>query len=209
MAGKAKARRMGGRSLRIREAVVRATTEVLVEKGLAALSIAMIADRAGVHPTSIYRRWKTPERLALDVALDAAAVHVQIPNTGSLRSDLIAFLTSLDVHIRSPLGRVLLALSALNDEPAVSARQVFWRQRFSLAGVMFERAAMRGEVSPAIDAVFALEFAIAPVYLRALVLQLPHDKAAINRHVDATLQIVSGRVVGGKPNADQQFDTQA
>jgi len=195
MLGKAKARRTGGRSLRIREAVVRATVEVLVENGLTALSIATIAERAGVHPTSIYRRWKTPERLALDAALAAAAIHVKIPDTGSLRLDLTTFLSSLDAHIRSPLGRVLLALSALNDHSVVSARQEFWRQRFSLARVMFERAATRGEVTLAIDAAFALEFAIAPVYLRALVLQLPPDEAAIGRDVDATLQVVSGRTV--------------
>lgn len=182
-----KSRRTGGRSARVRSAVLGATQEELAERGVAGLSIAAIAARAGVHPTSIYRRWKTPETLALDAALAAAEANAPIPDTGSLRADLAAFLTMLDAHVRSPLGQTLLALSGLDTPESRDVRELFWKQRFAAAGAIFERAIARGELDRKTNAEAALELAIAPIYLRALILRRPGGAAAIARHVDTTL----------------------
>src|SRR6267154_2033770 len=54
----ATAQRPGGRSARVRREVLAATLHVLLEEGLDATTIPAIADRAGVHHTSIYRRWE-------------------------------------------------------------------------------------------------------------------------------------------------------
>ncbi|QWG15796.1 TetR/AcrR family transcriptional regulator [Bradyrhizobium sediminis] len=155
----------------------------LAEKGLAGLSIGAIAARSGVHPTSIYRRWHTVEHLGVDAALAAAAMHVEIPDTGSLRGDLSVFLGQLEAHVRSPLGRALLAISGVSDA-AAEARKVFWRERVGLAKVMFERAAARAEIAEGTDPVSALEFAIAPIYLRAVMLRQPADDREISRQTD-------------------------
>jgi AcrR family transcriptional regulator len=160
----------------------------LAEKGLAGLSIGAIAARSGVHPTSIYRRWHTVEHLGLDAALTAAAIHVEIPDTGSLRGDLSVFLGQLEAHVRSPLGRALLAISGVSDAAAVEATKVFWRERVGLAKVMFERAAARAEIAEGTDPVSALEFAIAPIYLRAVMLRQPADDREISRQIDRVLR---------------------
>ena len=52
-------RRPGGRSSRVRAAVLGATLEALVQGGYEALSIAEVAARSGVHESTIYRRWGT------------------------------------------------------------------------------------------------------------------------------------------------------
>ena len=62
-------RRPGGRSERIRQSVIEATMAVLRDRGWDQFSIAEVASRAGVHETSIYRRWGTRERLATDALL--------------------------------------------------------------------------------------------------------------------------------------------
>ncbi|MEV3975004.1 helix-turn-helix domain-containing protein [Streptomyces sp. NPDC050698] len=51
--------RPGGRSARVRKAVLAATAAELSERGFAAMTIEDIAARSGVHKTTIYRRWST------------------------------------------------------------------------------------------------------------------------------------------------------
>ncbi len=184
------ARRPGGRSARVRAAVLRATLDELVERGVSGLSIAAIAARADVHPTSIYRRWKTAEALALDAALDAAKSNVPIPDRGALRADLLQFLMNLDAHVRSPVGKALLALSGLDRSAADDIREAFWDERFARARVMFARAVERKEIDPDTDTKLALEMAIAPVYLRALVLNAPANEELLARQVDVLLAAI-------------------
>src|SRR5262249_1063329 len=85
-------KRLGGRSARVRSSVLQAAFTVLMKKGIDAFSIAEVAEKAGVHETSIYRRWGTKHALARDACLHRAEVSLAIPDTGSLRSDLVALL---------------------------------------------------------------------------------------------------------------------
>lgn len=192
-------RRPGGRSARVRAAVHKATIEELTEGGLAGLSIGRVATRAGIHPTSIYRQWRTAEALVLDAALDAASLHVPIPNTGSLRDDLTTFLTALDRHVRSPLGRALLALSGSGDPGTAEARERFWRERLGLAREIFEHAKLREEVASDTDATAAIEFAIAPLYVRAMVMHRPLTRQAIALQVGTVMRAFApGRGATGR-----------
>ena len=49
--------RPGGRSARVQAAVHGATSALIAEHGRAAVTVPMIAARAGVTPSTIYRRW--------------------------------------------------------------------------------------------------------------------------------------------------------
>ena len=51
--------RPGGRSARVRAAVHRAVEELLAESPAEALTMPIIANRAGVHPTTVSRRWSS------------------------------------------------------------------------------------------------------------------------------------------------------
>src|SRR6476646_9810011 len=57
--------RPGGRSARVRAAVLDATIALLREEG-DAFGIPQVAARAGVHETSIYRRWGSREALIVE-----------------------------------------------------------------------------------------------------------------------------------------------
>ncbi|MEZ5841122.1 MAG: TetR-like C-terminal domain-containing protein [Hyphomicrobiales bacterium] len=170
------------------KAVLAAAMAELAENGAGGLSVAAVAARSGVHATSIYRRWGNAARLGLEAALAAAEERLPVPDTGALRGDLMLFLGALDLHVRTPLGRSLLVLSELADVATAEARAAFWRERFGLARLMFTRAAARGEIARTTDADFALQFAIAPIYLRALVLQVPFEATYLARHVETVLQ---------------------
>jgi AcrR family transcriptional regulator len=75
-------RRPGGRSARIQAVVFEATLRLLEEKGYEALSFASIAECAGVHEATLYRRWKAKEQLVLDAATHRVedAIPVQLIN---------------------------------------------------------------------------------------------------------------------------------
>src|ERR1700743_508186 len=91
-------RRTGGRSARNRQAVLQATLESLAELGLEGLTFREIGRRAGVDGTSVQRRWGSRENVLLEAIVTFANQTIDVPNTGSLRDDIIAFSKSLSSY---------------------------------------------------------------------------------------------------------------
>ena len=58
-------------------------------QGIDNLAIADVAASAGVHETSIYRRWGTRENPIVAALLDDSTTKTSILDTGSAREDLI------------------------------------------------------------------------------------------------------------------------
>lgn len=188
-------RRTGGRSARVRETVLRATLQVVAEHGADAVSIGEIARQAGVHETSIYRRWRTKEHLILDALLDYSQQQLPVPDTGTLRDDLVAFATSVTNYLASPLGRTLArSMAVADDDVALAAtRAQFWQSRLDLARVMVERATSRGELPADVDPAMALELLIAPLHFRALLTRQPVDEQVAGQVVDLLLKGIASR----------------
>lgn len=163
-------RRTGGRSARVRQAVLDATMQAVAEHDADAVSVPEIARQAGVHETSIYRRWGTREHLVIDALLAYSQEQLPIPDTGTLREDLIAFADSLAAYLHTPFGKALArSMAAATDDPALAeSREEFWRSRFDLARIMIDRAVCRGELPESTDPALALEILIAPLHFRAL-----------------------------------------
>src|SRR5580693_3020763 len=81
-------RRPAGRGPKVRRAVLAATLAELSETGYAALTVEAVARRAGVHKTTVYRRWPEREALVIDALTDHVAAEVPVPDTGSIDTDL-------------------------------------------------------------------------------------------------------------------------
>lgn len=164
-----KVRRLGGRSARIHDAVLTSTFELIAEKGVDDVTIADVAERSGVHETSIYRRWGTPQALHLETCLRFVGDAIPTPDTGTLRSDLIAMMLSAVAVHTSPQGLVILALNRLSNARSQQARKKSWQARFKQLLPMFERAVARGEFPDDVDPIPLLESLIAPLHFRLLV----------------------------------------
>ncbi len=162
-------RRPGGRSARVRDSVHRAVTELLAEQGPERLRIADVARRSGVHPASIYRRWGTPQALALEVAAARLDVESPVPDTGSLVRDLLTYAMRATESIRSPDGlaflRATIAAGDAAGETLDRARDVLIR-RGSQFDAMLDRARDRGE--PSLDSTDVVDGILAPIYLRTI-----------------------------------------
>jgi AcrR family transcriptional regulator len=181
------AARPGGRSARVRAAVLQAAFDVLVEAGYDAMTLPEVARRAGVHPATVYRRWKTKPGLLAEAMLDLTAQLAPLPDTGSLRGDLEQLLTgTITVLDLQPTRALLAALAtAVDPDPDVTrARDEFWALRLDHARTIVDRAIARGELPRRTDPESLLELLVGPAYLRALVTGRPRDHALVTSTVE-------------------------
>ncbi|WP_280302728.1 TetR-like C-terminal domain-containing protein [Nocardia abscessus] len=141
------------RGARLRKAVLDATLARIESAGIATVRIADVAADAGVHETSIYRRWKTLPRLLLDALLSRVAEEIPLPDTGSLRGDLERFMTDLIRFAGTPSGRALIRGTVIAEsDPEVEAiRREFWVRRLSSSEEIVRRAIARGDVAATVD----------------------------------------------------------
>ena len=159
-------RRLGGRSAKVRS-VLEAAFELGHEHGLAASGITDVAQRKGVHLSSIYRRWGTREGLLIDALL--SGVHGLDPDTGTLRGDLRAYSGQRRGHARSRRGALLRLAVTMGDTASLRAvRDDYWTRAVQNASIMFDRAIQRA--GAALDVkVRDVEYLVAPLYMRTLV----------------------------------------
>jgi AcrR family transcriptional regulator len=119
--------RPGGRTARVRESVLRAAGDALVEHGFDGLDLADVARRAGVGKTTVYRRWSTTTGLIADLLDDMAEQSSPRTDTGSLIEDLRAnaqlVVKTLTDPRQGPLFTSVIAAATDPDEVirAVSA----------------------------------------------------------------------------------------
>lgn len=163
--------RPGGRSARIQMAVLDAALRLLEERGYEAVSFAAIASRAGVHEATLYRRWKTKEQLIIDAITSRAEQEVSVPDTGTLRSDLIEVLQSVRIFLQSALGQAIVqaAVATVHSPELCTLRRDYWHHRRALLQVVFDRAIARGEFSPQTDPQLFLETLIGILYVRLFI----------------------------------------
>ncbi|MEU9304833.1 TetR/AcrR family transcriptional regulator [Streptomyces sp. NPDC048269] len=170
-------RRTGGRSARIRAQVLEAVGGLLVEAGYDALTVDAVAERAGVHRTTVYRRWRDIGGLLADV-LDAAADDTWRPaDTGSLQDDLTALnqevfdaLQPDESGAGASLTTALIAASFRSPE-AARALTLFWEDRYARSAPVAGRAVDRGEIPPGLNTRALLVTATAPLYQELLLLR--------------------------------------
>ena len=163
--------RPGGRSARVQAAVHDATTELLALHGRAALTVPLIAARAGVTPSTIYRRWGELADLLADVAVERMRPDGDPADTGSVAGDLQAWVEQYRDEMSSDvgLGMMLDVLSAKGGSLAEGRIPVPCQcAAFTAAQVetIVARGIERGEAVPEVDAV--MDTVVSPIIYRSL-----------------------------------------
>lgn len=176
-------------STRIREAILDATRELLAEGGVHGLTIEGVAARAGVAKTTVYRRWRSKEELALAVLIDMVEQVASVPDLGDTRAELIAFVDRAVMILRSTLmGRVMQGLVsdlAAHPELARAFREQVVAVRVAETRRLVERGIERGELRPDADYELANELLFGPVYYRLLLSGAPLEDDLAARVVGA------------------------
>jgi AcrR family transcriptional regulator len=157
--------RQGGRSARIQEAVHLATQALLNEVGRGEINVPMIAERAGVTPSTVYRRWGDLTQLLADAAAERLRPVADPDDTGSLAGDLSAFVSQYAEEMASKVGRALLRdVLAETDSDLAAVRCCAYTTRH--LQTISSRALARGEAGFSVDEAF--DILIAPICYRIL-----------------------------------------
>lgn len=183
--------RPGGRSEDVRRRVLNAAADELLECGFERFAVTSVAKRAGVHHTTIYRRWPTKGRLILDAVIDLARAHVRAPNTGSLRTDLEEYFASTATAFADPrLAALVRALVAIQPEEFAEERREYWADRVEIVNAIFDEAAARGETVAPADRLRVAELISGPLWMRAFVTDAPIDDTLVKRLVGDALRAI-------------------
>ncbi len=135
----------------LESAILDAGWDQLIEAGYDGFTIEAVATRSGSARSVLYRRW--PSRLDL---LKAVIRHrgeidrIPVPDTGTLRDDVVAVLTEFNDRRSRLIGIIAARLGAYFDEPDGSPKQL--RDLFLSDGptameTIVERAVQRGELA--------------------------------------------------------------
>ena len=191
-------RRGRPRSEKARSAILDAAAELLLARGLGAVSMDAVAERAGVSKATIYRWWPTKETLALDALYhewDPGGAAVR--ETGSLRGDLLALLLPWGRLVSSrPYGRVIGALiTEARTDPAFAEEYVarLVQPRREQARAIFKRAIERGEIDGSVQIEVALDLLYGALYHRMLHGHAPLNDQFVREVVDMVLRGVSAQ----------------
>jgi AcrR family transcriptional regulator len=155
------------------------------------LTVEGVAARSGVAKTTIYRRWRSKDELALAVLIDMVQTVVAIPELASTRDELIALVQgAVKILGNTLMGSVMQGLvSELATDSALA--QAFRKQvvalRLGEVERLLQRGVDRGELQPGIDVGLTHELLFGPVYYRLFLSGEPLDKQLAVRIVDAVL----------------------
>jgi len=166
--------RPGGRTARVRRAVLDATLAELGEHGPDALTVDAVAARAGVHRATVHRRWADVAGLLADVLTDASEDDWAPPDTGTLAGDLAEL--NRQVHaalVAQPPVTPAVIAAAGRSPRAAAALRAFWDDRYARCAVVVERAVARGDAAPGTDPRTVLVAATAPVFHHVVLLGEP------------------------------------
>jgi AcrR family transcriptional regulator len=169
------------------QAITAAVVDVLARLGYSGFTMDEVALAAGVGKAAIYRRWSSKTDLLVSYTEESIEGTLDVSDTGSLRNDLVVLLRSAVVHFNGPAGRANRALlSAVHDDPMLAAAyhagpMAQWTAAFR---EIFDRAARRGEIGPAVAWSVAAETGAAIVVQRWLLWGAHIDEALVTAVVD-------------------------
>lgn len=133
--------------------ILDATLDVLAEFGYDRLTMDAVAARAKASKATLYRRWSDKASLVID-ALISQKEPSEVPDTGSLRGDLIASYCGMggmtDEHQIAVLGSVMTAVSR-DPEFAEAWRRDFIGPKVAINDAIFAKAVERGEIAADVD----------------------------------------------------------
>lgn len=176
--------------------IMTAAIDVLAEVGYERMTVDMVAARAKAGKATLYRRWPSKADLVLDaVGCMGAAKAGPLPDTGSLRGDLVALLSPRTVHDADHKLKVMLGLASVtahSPELAESIREAFLEPRAAVTRALLERAKERGEISPSCDVGLLSRVSSSMVISRAMFEHRPVDRAFLLSVIDGVIIPAAG-----------------
>ena len=159
--------------------ILDAALDVLAESGYDGMTIDMVATRARAGKATVYRRWASKEELVLDAVAclkrdDPRARDV--PDTGTLRGDLVAMVKPLSIEEGEKKLQVMAGIVSMlsrSPELADAAQTALVAPRLEINKMLIRRAIERGEVPADRDVDMIASVGSAMIVYRTLMLRKP------------------------------------
>ncbi|MFH8348998.1 TetR/AcrR family transcriptional regulator [Streptomyces sp. NPDC018045] len=149
----------------MQESVHRAVRELIAERGRDGLTVPLVAARAGVTPSTVYRRWGDLQELLSDVAVERLRPEGAPQDHGSLRADLNAWAEQFLEEMASSAGRAYIRDALAGDPDGSNAGQCS-EYAAEQVRIVLDRARGRGETTPEPEVV--MDHLVAPMMYRIL-----------------------------------------
>lgn len=135
--------------------ILDAALDVLAESGYAGMTVDMVAARAKAGKATVYRRWPSKAQLVLDAVgrLNSELLDLDLPDTGTLRGDLMA-LAGEEGPDEDRRLRVMVGLMSMLDDDerlADAANAAVVEPWVEVNRVFLTRAVGRGEIPATTD----------------------------------------------------------
>jgi AcrR family transcriptional regulator len=134
--------------------ILGATLDVLAEVGYDLLTMDAVATRAKASKATLYRRWRGKPELVVSAVTYHHTTAAIVPDTGTLRGDLLAAYCGSG-GIDDPRAQAVLAavVTAMGRDPEFAEvyRRDFIAPKVAASRAIYERALARGEVHPDVD----------------------------------------------------------
>jgi AcrR family transcriptional regulator len=179
------------RSQQSRAAVLRATSELMREVGLRAMTTEDIAARSGASKATIYKWWPNKYAVAVEAFLSQMAVESADPDTGSAREDFRLALRGLIHFYTGENGRAYAHLvGEAQFDPKIGAelRDHLVSPRRELVRAIWDRGVARGELRADVDPEVAIDLIFGPAMYRLVAGHAPLDDTAAEAVVDAAIR---------------------
>jgi AcrR family transcriptional regulator len=162
--------------------ILDAALDVLAEEGFDGMTIDMVAARAKAGKATLYRRWPSKTELVIDAVACMKNSDINLddlPDTGTLRGDLIAMMKPAPIRDATQKMRVmsgLVSLIARNPELAEAARAAVIAPRAEINRRFLQRAIDRGEIPADVDVPLIASISPSMVTYRTMMLGKPVDR---------------------------------
>ncbi|PJJ63287.1 TetR/AcrR family transcriptional regulator [Compostimonas suwonensis] len=178
--------------------ILDAAIDVLAETGYDGMTIDMVAARAKAGKATLYRRWPSKPELVLDAVACMKSNDIDfdaLPDTGTLRGDLIAMIKPHGIRDHERKLRVMagiVSMIARNPELAAAARDALVEPRATVNRIFFQRAMDRGEIPADSDIEKLCMIGPAMVAYSVLMLGEPIDREFLIANIDTVILPAAG-----------------
>lgn len=173
--------------------IIEAAIDTLAEVGFDVMTMDMVAARAKAGKATVYRRWKSKAELVRDGLIWMSRTSVELerlPDTGTLRGDMLAVLKPYSTDHGERKFRVMAGLGSFMSEHPQAAEE-------ALAGIfdpwtavnraLMQRAIERGELPAHANIDLACEVIISMTTHRTLAQRRPFDRSVYESLLDHIL----------------------
>lgn len=167
------------------QAILDAALALVMEVGYDRLSMDALAERARASKATIYRRWSGKAQVVAEAIRRRKHAGHAVPDTGSLRQDLIEALGTMCVSLDGDEALVAGVMSAMRSDPELAdlmRSQVL--DGDSPTDVVVARAVARGDLPAGTSGALVNEVAPAVVMTRLVFRGEPLDQAFTEHLVD-------------------------